>query len=108
MSFQEELTPKIIASLKEVYDPEIPVNIYDLGFIYGIDVTDEGDVHILMTLTIPGCPIHHFLTRDIKERLSRIDGVKNIEVELTFEPRWDISRITDDGIKRLRELGYNV
>ncbi len=58
---ENEMREQIIASLKEVYDPEIPVNIYDLGFIYGIDISDDGNVRILMTLTIPGCPIHHFL-----------------------------------------------
>ncbi|RKZ26894.1 hypothetical protein DRQ26_03790 [bacterium] len=107
MDQNEELKEKIIAELKKIFDPEIPINIYDLGFIYDIGI-DNGKVHILMTLTVPGCPIHHILTRQIKEQLSRLDGIEEVDVELTFEPRWSVEKITEDGKARLRELGYNV
>ncbi len=107
MASQEELRQKIIEELRQIYDPEIPVNIYDLGFIYGIDISGER-VHILMTLTVPGCPIHQLLTRQIKERLEKLEGISEVDVELTFEPRWSVDRITEEGKKRLRELGYNI
>ena len=105
---KEQLKQKIIEILKQIYDPEIPVNIYDLGFIYGIDISDDGKVHILMTLTVPGCPIHHLITQEITEKVGKLEGVSSVEVELTFEPRWSVDKITEEGKKRLRELGYNV
>ncbi len=105
---KEALKEKIVAALRNVYDPEIPVNVYDLGFIYNIDISDEGKVHILMTLTVPGCPIYHIITRNVAETIKQIEGVKDVEVELTFEPRWSIDKITEEGKKKLRELGYNI
>lgn len=99
---------RVIDELKQVYDPEIPVNIHDLGFIYNVDVGENGEVHILMTLTVPGCPIYNLIIQDIKSRVGAIDGVTNVDVELTFEPRWSVDRITEDGKRRLRELGYKV
>ena len=107
MAEQEKLKESIIAEIKEIYDPEIPINIYDLGFIYSIDV-DGSKVHILMTLTVPGCPMHQIITKAVKERISQMDGVDDVEVELTFEPRWSVKNITDEGKKELRKLGYNV
>ncbi|MCD6594400.1 DUF59 domain-containing protein [bacterium] len=104
----EEIKGKIIDELKKIFDPEIPINVYDLGFIYDIDVKDDGKVHILMTLTVPGCPIYHIITREITEKISVLDGISDVDVELTFEPRWSTENITEDGKKRLRELGYNV
>ena len=105
---KKALKEKIIAALRNVCDPEIPVNIYDLGFIYNIDISDEGKVHILMTLTVPGCPIYHIIMRNVAETINQIEGVKDVEVELTFEPRWSIDKITEEGKKKLRELGYNI
>ncbi len=105
---KEALKEKVIAALRNVYDPEIPVNVYDLGFIYNIDISDEGKVHILMTLTVPGCPIYQIITRNVAETIKQIEGVKDVEVELTFEPRWSIDKITEEGKKKLRELGYNI
>ena len=105
---KEELKQKIIEVLKQIYDPEIPVNVYDLGFIYDIDISDDGRVHILMTLTVPGCPIYHIITQEISDKVRQIEGVSSVEVELTFEPRWSVDKITEEGKKRLRELGYNI
>lgn len=103
----DKLKEKIIEELKQIYDPEIPINIYDLGFIYEIDINDE-KVHITMTLTVPGCPMHQVLTQQIKDKISQLDGVAEVDVELTFDPRWSVERITDDGKAKLREMGYNI
>ena len=107
MAENEELKGKIIEELKKIFDPEIPVNIYDLGFIYNIDIQDK-KVHILMTLTVPGCPIYHILIKEIEEKISSIDGIDKVEVELTFEPRWSVENITESGKTKLRAMGYNV
>jgi len=105
----EKVTQEIvIEALKQVFDPEIPVNVYDLGFIYNIDIKAEGKIHILMTLTVPGCPIYQIIMNNIRDKVLEIDGINDVEVELTFEPRWSIEKITDAGKERLRELGYNV
>ena len=98
---------KVMEAIREVYDPEIPVNIVDLGFIYGIKV-DGGNVHVTMTLTIPGCPMHQVLTKQVNETVGKIEGVENVEVELVFEPRWSVDNISDAGKTKLRELGYNI
>ncbi len=108
MANQKVTEEKIIEALKEVYDPEIPINVYDLGFIYNIDIDDDGKVHILMTLTVPGCPIHHIITKSINDRISQIDGVSDVDVELTFSPRWSVEKISEEGKEKLRELGYNI
>lgn len=98
----------IIEVLKTIYDPEIPLNIYDLGLIYGIETSDDGKVHILMTLTAPGCPIADSLIYEIKDRLMQLEGVKDVEVELTFDPPWTLERITDEGKEILRTFGFNI
>jgi len=97
----------IIDALKEVYDPEIPLNVYDLGFIYGITI-EGGDVYIKMTLTVPGCPMHQVLTGMVKEKIESFPDVNNVTVELTFEPRWTINNISDQGKEILRGYGYNL
>ncbi|HHS51210.1 MAG TPA: DUF59 domain-containing protein [candidate division Zixibacteria bacterium] len=98
---------KIISALKEVFDPEIPVNVVDLGFIYGVNI-EGGKVDIEMTLTIPGCPMHAILTKMVEEAVSKVDGVDEVTVNLVFEPRWSVEKITEDGKTKLRELGYNI
>ena len=98
----------IIEVLKTIYDPEIPLNIYDLGLVYGIEVSDDGKVHILMTLTAPGCPIADSLIYEIKDKLMQLEGVKDVEVELTFDPPWSLERITDEGKEILRTFGFNI
>ena len=107
MPTQDELSEKIIAELKQIFDPEIPINIYDLGFIYSVDI-NEDKVHIQMTLTVPGCPMHQILTREVKERIGKVEGVSEVEVELTFEPRWSVERISEEGKQKLREMGYRI
>ncbi|MFV0507253.1 MAG: metal-sulfur cluster assembly factor [Bacteroidales bacterium] len=93
---------KIIEHLKEVYDPEIPVNIYDLGLIYSVSVS-ENKAHIVMTLTAPGCPVADILLDDVKQAALAPDEVEDAEVELTFEPPWDKSMMSEEA--RL-ELGF--
>ncbi len=90
------LSDAIIETLKTVYDPEIPVNIYELGLIYEIKMDDEFNVHILMTLTTPNCPVAESLPEEVKEKVSNIDGVNNVEIELTFEPPWTMEMLSDE------------
>ena len=77
------------ATLKKVFDPEIPVNIYELGLIYEVNVDIDNNVHVLMTLTAPNCPAAESLPAEVEQKISAIDGVKSCKVEITFEPTWD-------------------
>ena len=83
------VTERVIEVLKTVYDPEIPVNIYDLGLIYEVKETEPGYIHVLMTLTSPMCPVAESLPPEVKEKSERVEGVEAAEVELTFEPPWN-------------------
>ena len=78
----------IVAMLKTVYDPEIPVNVYDLGLIYKVDVDDDKNVRIDMTLTAPNCPAVDFIVEDVRMKVESVDGVKSVEINLVFEPEW--------------------
>lgn len=93
----------IINNLKEVYDPEIPVNIYDLGLIYNVDVDGNNHAHVLMTLTAPGCPVVDVLVEEVTQAAQSVDGIETVNVELTFEPAWDKSMMSEEA--RL-ELGF--
>jgi FeS assembly SUF system protein len=84
----EELKEEVIEMLKTIYDPEIPVNIYELGLIYDIDVSDEGKVDINMTLTAPGCPVAQSFPGDIESKVGTVAGVNEVHVELVWEPPW--------------------
>ena len=92
----------IINNLKEVYDPEIPVNIYDLGLVYNVDV-DADTANVLMTLTAPGCPVIDILIDDVTQAAKAVEGIENVNVELTFDPPWDKSMMSEEA--RL-ELGF--
>ena len=87
---------KIVTMLKTVYDPEIPVNIYDLGLIYKVDIDEEHNVRIDMTLTAPNCPAADFILEDVRQKIESIDGVKSVEVNLVFEPEWDRDMMTEE------------
>ncbi len=91
-----EIEEKVVEMLKTVFDPEIPVDVYNLGLIYKIDVTDEFDVNIDMTLTAPNCPAADFIMEDINMKLESIHGVRNVNVELVFEPEWDKSMMSEE------------
>jgi FeS assembly SUF system protein len=86
---KEEIKANIVEKIKEIYDPEIPVNIYDLGLIYTIELDDNAVAHVTMTLTAPGCPVAGTLPNDVKEAVRKADGVTDAFVELTFDPPWD-------------------
>ena len=92
----ETLTAGIIAALRTVHDPEIPVNIYDLGLIYRVEPKDGGLVEIDMTLTAPGCPVAGEMLSWVEKAVLEIDGIEKVEVRLVFDPPWDSSRMTDD------------
>ena len=92
----ERLTDALIAQLKTVFDPEIPVDIYELGLIYKVDVSDERDVLVEMTLTAPGCPVAGDMPGWVQDAVEKIDGVRACKVELTFDPPWDPSRMSDE------------
>lgn len=93
----------IIDRLKDVYDPEIPVNIYDLGLIYSVDIDDTKKANIIMTLTSPGCPVADMLVDDVRQAALAVDNVLEAEVELVFDPPWDKSMMSEEA--RL-ELGF--
>ena len=96
---QEEvntLKETVISVLKTIYDPEIPVDIWTLHLIYGVEVDEEGNVKIVMTVTAPNCPVAETLPAEVKTRVQAIMGVKKVEVELTFDPVWDISMLSDE------------
>ncbi|MCI0888576.1 MAG: metal-sulfur cluster assembly factor [Chloroflexi bacterium] len=88
-------------ALKDVFDPEIPVNIVDLGLIYGIEIDDGGHVHVDMTLTAAGCGMGPFIAQQAEWAVAEVDGVKDVDVEITFEPAWTPEKITEDGRKLL-------
>ncbi len=94
---------KVIEMLKTVYDPEIPVNIYDLGLIYKVNVTEEADVEIDMTLTAPNCPAADFIMEDVRQKIESIDMVRNATVNLVFEPEWDKDMMSEEA---KLELGF--
>ena len=96
---QEEKTKieeRIVDVLKTVYDPEIPVNIYDLGLSYKVDVDEDGHVDIDMTFTAPSCPAADFILEDVRQKVDALEGVKSSNVNLVFEPVWDQSMMTED------------
>ena len=94
---------KIISMLKTVYDPEIPVNIYDLGLIYKIDLQDDGEVVLDMTLTAPNCPAADFIMEDVRQKVDSVEGVTSSVVNLVFEPEWDKDMMSEEA---KLELGF--
>ena len=90
------LTDDIIGAMKSVYDPEIPVDIYELGLIYRVDISDDRDVTIDMTLTAPGCPVAEHMPSWVEDAVRSVDGVGDVMVNMTFEPPWDPSRMSDE------------
>jgi len=96
------LEHKVIAALKTVFDPEIPVNIYDLGLIYNLQISDDtSDVNILMTLTSPNCPVAEDMPGQVQDAVRSVEGVGKVNVALTFEPPWDKDRLTEDALLEL-------
>jgi len=91
-----ELYEAVIAALREIFDPEIPVNIYDLGLIYGVDITDDGAVVVTMTLTTPHCPVAESMPGEIELLVSSVPGVRDAEVNLVWDPPWDPQKMSDE------------
>jgi len=101
----EILESEIIEAIKKVYDPEIPVNIYELGLIYKIDIQEEGNVEITMTLTSPFCPVAGSMPKEVAARASEVEGVKNANVELVFEPPWSMDLMSEEAKLKLNLTG---
>jgi FeS assembly SUF system protein len=95
VSTQEELEARVIAALRKIYDPEIPVNIYDLGLIYDLLVGDGGEVFVRMTLTAPNCPVAEGFPGMVEEALWLVDGVNEVKVELVWEPPWSLENMSE-------------
>ena len=100
---ENTLEPRIVEALKEIYDPEIPVNIYDLGLIYEINVFPDQTVKVIMTLTAPGCPVADTLPREVEESIRDVEGVTDARVELTFEPPYTMEMRSEEA---KFELGF--
>ena len=92
----DRLTDELVTALKTVFDPEIPVDIYELGLIYKVDVSDDKDIAIDMTLTAPGCPVAGEMPGWVEEAVRGVPGVRNVKVDLVFDPPWDPSRMSDE------------
>jgi FeS assembly SUF system protein len=100
---QLEIETRLAGVLKSIYDPEIPVNIYDLGLIYNVEVDDDHIAHITMTLTAPNCPMADSLLEEVKYKVAGTRGVKDCDLKLTFNPPWDKSMLSDEA---KLELGF--
>tara|TARA_B100001057_G_scaffold245279_3_gene245588 strand:- start:2851 stop:3168 length:318 start_codon:yes stop_codon:yes gene_type:complete len=99
----ETLSDQIIKALDEIYDPEIPVSIYELGLIYDVRINKKKEVQIIMTLTSPSCPVAESLPEEVKLEVEKIDGVKSAKVEITFEPPWNKNMMSEEA---KLELGF--
>lgn len=93
---KKQLEELAVKEIKTIFDPEIPVNIYDLGLIYDVQATEEKEIVVLMTLTAPACPVADSLPNEVETKIKNIDGVKNAKVMLTFDPPWDKSFMSDE------------
>lgn len=97
------LEEKIVDMLKTVFDPEIPVDIYNLGLVYRIDLTDDGDLTVDMTMTAPSCPMADFIMEDTRQKLESIEGIKSVTINLVFEPEWTKDMMSEEA---KLELGF--
>lgn len=100
---KEDLGEKIVGVIKTIFDPEIPVDIYELGLIYDVFVNEQMDVKVLMTLTSPNCPVAETLPMEVEEKIRSIDEVRNAEVEITFDPPWSQDMMSEEA---KLELGF--
>lgn len=91
-----DIGEEIINVLKTVYDPEIPVDIYELGLVYDVQISDDADVKIIMTLTTPNCPVAETLPQEVKDKVAEVENVKSVELELTFEPSWNKDMMSEE------------
>lgn len=91
-----DIGENIIKALKTVFDPEIPVDIYELGLVYDVQISEEGDVKVVMTLTTPNCPVAESLPQEVKEKVAAVENVKYVDLELTFEPSWNKDMMSEE------------
>ncbi|HJK95122.1 MAG TPA: iron-sulfur cluster assembly protein [Polyangiaceae bacterium LLY-WYZ-15_(1-7)] len=96
-----ELEERVVATLKTIYDPEIPLNVYDLGLIYGLDVGPDGEVEVRMTLTAPACPVAGQIVQDVAQKVGATEGVARSHVKLVWDPPWTKERMTEDALLEL-------
>ncbi|MCU4156343.1 DUF59 domain-containing protein [Carboxylicivirga sp. A043] len=96
-----QLEGEIINVIKTIFDPEIPVNVYDLGLIYEIDVNEEGKARIVMTLTSPNCPVAESLPEEVQEKVASIDGITSVDLNLTFDPPWTKDMLSEEALLEL-------
>jgi len=100
---RQNILDKVVAMLQTVYDPELPVDIYSLGLVYKIDLDDEANLHIDMTLTAPNCPAADFIVDDARIKLESIEGVKSVDINIVFEPEWTQDMMSEEA---KLELGF--
>lgn len=105
---KEAMEAEVLEALKVVRDPEIPVNVVDLGLIYGVEVSDDGVVDIDMTLTSMGCPVQDMIQADAELAAMKVEGVRRVNVEFVWSPPWSTDKMTDDGKKQMRMFGFNL
>jgi metal-sulfur cluster biosynthetic enzyme len=105
---KERLKAQVLEALKVVRDPEIPVNVVDLGLIYRCDIDDDGHVDIDMTLTSMGCPVQDMIQSDAEIAAMKVDGVTRVTVDFVWSPPWTPQKMTDDGKKQMRMFGFNI
>lgn len=95
------LKEKVLEQLKTVYDPELNINVVDLGLIYQVEITEVADVNIMMTLTTPGCPLHDSITSGVRYAVQGMEETRNVEVNLVWEPAWSPEKMTSEGLRLL-------
>lgn len=105
---KEQMQEAILEALKVVRDPEIPVNVVDLGLIYDVDINEEGEVDIDMTLTSMGCPVQDMIQADAELAAMKVDGVNKVTVEFVWSPPWSPDKMSEDGKKQMRMFGFNL
>jgi metal-sulfur cluster biosynthetic enzyme len=105
---KDVLREQILEALKVVKDPEIPVNVVDLGLIYDVRIDDEGAVDIDMTLTSMGCPVQDMIEADAELAAMKVEGVRRVNVEFVWSPPWSPQKMSDDGKKQMRMFGFNI
>lgn len=93
---KKDIEANIINTLKTIYDPEIPINIYELGLIYEINIDNDNNVRVLMTLTTPNCPVAESLPAEVKEKTASVEGVSEVDLELTFDPPWTQDMLSEE------------
>ena len=98
-----KIEDKVVEMLRTVYDPEIPVDIYSLGLVYNVDLTDDGELNVDMTLTAPNCPMADYILEDVRMKLESIEGVKKVNVRIVFEPEWNQDMMSEEA---KLELGF--